>query len=290
MFQRLLPALLLCTMFSLPVQAAPAVSVMVGPVEMTEARIWVQTPAQAEITIRFQPEGEPQHQRHSHSYQTHEASYFTQVIPLTGLRPNTVYTWEVLVNGQPQALPFTPRLRTQPLWRNRTAPPTLRLALGSCVYLNDAESDVPGYTPGGNYEIFEAIRQSQPDFMLWLGDNVYLREPDFTSATRLNARYRQLRELPAARPLLGSLSHYAIWDDHDFGPNDSDRTYRLRPEILTIFRHYWPASSSWPQAGGIYQNFEWGDAEFFLTDNRFFRAPNALMDPQRDFFGPQQTA
>lgn len=290
MLQCLLHTLLLVACLTLPALASPPVSVMVGPVEMTEARIWVQTSAPAQVQIRYQPEGEPQLQRISKTYWTDEAHYLTQVIPLTDLQPDRVYTWEVWLNGQVHTLPFQPRFRTQPLWRHRTEPPPLRLALGSCVYLNDPDSDVPGHVLGGNYEIFEAIRQSQPDFMLWMGDNVYLREPDFTSPTRLNVRYRQLRELPQARPLFGSLPHYAIWDDHDFGPNDSDRSYRLRFESLDIFRHYWPASVRWPQAGGIYQNFEWGDAEFFLTDNRFFRAPNAMPDPQRDFFGPVQTA
>ena len=29
------------------------------------------------------------------------------------------------------------------------------------------------------YEIFKSISEKKPEFMLWLGDNTYLRDPDF---------------------------------------------------------------------------------------------------------------
>jgi len=287
----LLTALLLACAQPLAAQpGSPALSVMVGNTEMNEAWIWVQTPQSAQVKVLFQAEGTSQSQQ-TGVYQTLEKDYFSVKIPLTGLKPETHYLYQIEINGKLQTLPYAARFRTQPLWRNRKAPPALKLALGSCAYLNDPEADIPGYEGlGGNYEIFESIRKAQPDFMLWMGDNVYLREPDFFSADRLNKRYRQMRELPEARPFLAAIPQYAIWDDHDYGSNDSDRSYRLRTEILDIFRHYWPNPASGQLEGGIYTRFEWGDAEFFLTDNRYFRAPFKLKDPNKDFFGPAQWA
>ena len=61
--------------------------------------------------------------------------------------------------------------------------------------------------------------------MMWLGDNMYLRTPDFLSNTGIRHRYRHARSLPELQPLLGSVHHYAIWDDHDYGPNDADGSF-----------------------------------------------------------------
>jgi alkaline phosphatase D len=291
----LLTSALFCSAFpaiALTPQVTPPVSfsVMVGATEMTQATLWVQTPQSARVRVYVQAADTPQKGLWSPVYNTQAEDYFSVQIPLTDLKPQTDYSYQIEINGQIQPTTYAHHFRSQPLWRNRTAPPTLRFALGSCVYLNDPESDVPGYAAlGGNYEVFESIRKTQPDFMLWMGDNVYLREPDFFSAQRIERRYRQLRELPEARPLLASLPHYAIWDDHDYGSNDGGSSYRMREQVLDIFKHFWPnPSGGHPKTEGIYTRFEWGDAEFFLTDNRFFRAANQLNDPNKDFFGPAQ--
>jgi alkaline phosphatase D len=42
---------------------------------------------------------------------------------------------------------------------------------------------------GGDYAIFEAIYETRPDAFIWLGDNVYYREPDWTSRTGMIHRW-----------------------------------------------------------------------------------------------------
>ena len=74
--------------------------------------------------------------------------------------------------------------------------------------------------------------------MLWLGDNTYYREPVF-SASGMNYRYSHTREIPELQELLSSTHNYAIWDDHDyFGPNDADRSYKMRNEALEVFKNF----------------------------------------------------
>lgn len=264
--------------------------VMVGPAEMTQATIWVQTATPAQVRVYVQAQNSPEKGQWSQSYSTTPEHYLSVQVPLTGLLPQTDYKYQVEINGRIETMGFGTTFRTQPLWRNRTAPPEIEFALGSCVYLNDPSSDLPNYNAlGGNYEVFESIRRAQPDFMLWMGDNIYLREPDFYSKERLERRYHQLRAFPEARPLLAALPHYAIWDDHDFGSNDADRSYRMRSEVMDLFKHYWPnPGHGQTEQEGIYTRFEWGDAEFFLTDNRSFRAANQLQDPNKSFFGAAQ--
>jgi alkaline phosphatase D len=126
--------------------------------------------------------------------------------------------------------------------------------------------------------------------MLWLGDNVYYREMDWLTEAAMRYRWRKDRQLPDLQPLLASTHHYAIWDDHDFGPNNSDRSFRLKGEALDVFSDYFPSlQRGTPETRGCFFRFEWGDVEFFMLDNRYWRAPNDLPDgPSKTMFGQEQ--
>jgi alkaline phosphatase D len=185
---------------------------------------------------------------------------------------------------------FQPNFQTQPHWRWRTEPPAFRFALGSCAYINDPPFDRPETPYGSGFEIFRTIAAKKPDFMIWLGDNVYYREPDWLTETAMRYRYRQNRELPELQQLLATTHNYATWDDHDYGPNDSDRTFRLREAALRIFKDYWAnAIYGEPETPGVFGRFEWADVEFFLLDDRFYRSPNAMPNPaEKEMFGERQ--
>ncbi|MFQ5739432.1 MAG: iron-containing alcohol dehydrogenase, partial [Acidobacteriota bacterium] len=55
----------------------------------------------------------------------------------------------------------------------------------------------------------------------------------------LAEEYRRQREVPRLQPLLRSRPQLAIWDDHDYGLNDSDRTNPVKKEALRVFQQYW---------------------------------------------------
>jgi alkaline phosphatase D len=163
------------------------------------------------------------------------------------------------------------------------------MAVGSCAYVNEPEYDRPGTPYGAGYEIFTSIHRQRPDLMLWLGDNMYLREADWYSWTGIIHRYTHTRSLPELQPLLGSTSHYAIWDDHDFGPNNSDRGFRERPSTLDAFKLFWANPEyGTPEIPGIFTSFEWSDVEFFLLDDRTFRTPDRRATGDRQIIGPAQ--
>ncbi len=75
--------------------------------------------------------------------------------------------------------------------------------------------------------------------MLWLGDNTYLREADYTSNSGIYYRYNHTRAIPDLQQLLATKHNYAIWDDHDFGPNDGNSSYELKNTTLQAFKDYW---------------------------------------------------
>jgi len=126
--------------------------------------------------------------------------------------------------------------------------------------------------------------------MLWMGDNVYFREPEWSSLEGMSGRYRAYREAPALRKLLRSTAHLAVWDDHDFGPDNSDGSFPMKGAALAAFQRYWANPSyGLPGVPGIFGQVTWGDADFFLLDNRFHRYPNRYPHtPEKAMFGRAQ--
>jgi len=191
---------------------------------------------------------------------------------LEDLKPGTTYTYEVRVNGKVVSFDYPLDFQTQTLWQYRTDPPPFSFIIGSCMYINDPEYDRPGKPYGNNYEILESIAQEDADMMMWLGDNIYLREVDFDSRSGVFYRNRHTRKTEELQPLLAGMHHYAVWDDHDYGPNDSDASYAGKEWTLEAFKKYWMNPNyNVAGEGGISGKFSWQDCDFFLLDNRWVR-------------------
>lgn len=269
-------------------QAGP----MLGYVEQMEAGVWYQTNADASVQIKYWKSSEPKKILKSEVIKTSKESYFIAKFLLTNLSFGTVYTYEVFIDGKKATFPFPLLVKTQDLWQYRKPAPDFTLAMGSCLFVNDPEFDRPGRGYGldaGNIEILQSIADKKPDVMLWTGDNIYYRDTDFYSKTRLDYRNRQARSLKEIQQVLATAANYSTWDDHDYGPNDSDRSYRLKDDALDLFNEYWFN----PSAGeinnkGVYFYFSWSDVDFIMTDDRYHRAPNKLIDSTKDYFGQTQ--
>lgn len=267
---------------------------MLGHSEITATEIWLQTKKACRAEVRFWKQGKPETARLSETVKTVEDADFIARFPLERLEFGTRYDYEVYLDGQRVALPYETSFQSQKMWRWRVKDteeiPTFRIAIGSCAYINDTPYDRPGTPYGGDYQIFQSIHAQKPDAMLWLGDNVYYREADWLNETAMRYRYAHTRALPEMQALLASTHHYAIWDDHDFGPNDSDRAYRTREKSLRIFKDYWAnADYGTTETPGVFGRFEWNDVEFFLLDDRYYRSANRFPNnAQKQMFGEAQ--
>jgi alkaline phosphatase D len=267
---------------------------MLGRSEITATEIWLQTKKSCYAAVRFWKQGKPETARLSEIIKTSEDGDFIARFPIERLEFGTIYDYEIYLDGLRVRLPYDASFQSQKMWRWRTKEdeeiPPFRIAIGSCAYINDADYDRPGNPYGGGYEIFGAIAEQKPDAMLWLGDNVYYREADWLSETAMRYRYAHDRALPEMRKLLATTHHYAIWDDHDFGPNDSDFAFRMRDKSLKVFKDYWAnAQYGTAETPGVFGSFEWNDVEFFLLDNRYYRSANRLPDsPKKQMFGDAQ--
>ena len=262
---------------------------MVGYSEMTEVMLWAQTTAEATVQFRYWAAETPSQKFLTKEVRTASQQAFTAHIVAEGLLPGTRYQYELLVNGAAVERPYPLEFQTQKLWQWREDPPPFTLALGSCAYVNEPPFDRPGEPYGGEYQIYTSIHRLRPDVMLWLGDNTYLREADWGSRSGILHRYTHTRSLPELQPLLASAHNYAIWDDHDFGPNDSDRGFRKKENTWDAFKLFW-ANTSYGNRDipGICTSFKWGDVDFFLLDNRWDRSPNLRTTGERQILGDQQ--
>ena len=152
----------------------------------------------------------------------------------------------------------------------------VRIAFGSC-------SKVSQFNSG---PIYKTIAKERPDMALFIGDNSYFivgngsdkhfnttgPVGDWTSPEAMTARHLVTRMHPDLQAMFRSVPSYAVWDDHDYGPDNADRTFDLREEATTAFRQMW-ANPAYGTDGvpGIFCSFRNGPVEVFLMDDRYYK-------------------
>ena len=238
---------------------------MVGYSTHREVVLWLQTEIPTTIQVRYWRQGESDSKIETTPQQTGGEDGRLAHVRIDNLVPGSVYEYEVLLGAeQPRVASrdYPLKFQTQVIWHRRADPPPFVMAFGSCAYTNDSADDAPKKPYGGGYEIYESIRKISPDLMLWLGDNVYFRPTDWSSRSGIFRRYARSRRLPDLQPLLGSVHHYAVWDDHDYGPNDSNRSFVHKQAALDAFRSYWANPSyGLPDHPGVFGQFTWSDVD-----------------------------
>jgi alkaline phosphatase D len=105
-----------------------------------------------------------------------------------------------------------------------------RLGFGSCADYQGERSD----------SIFRTI-QSQPpaEAFLWLGDNFYYTNSDLISPKKMKSAAFGRFSHPEIAHFRSSMPQWAIWDDHDFGPNDADSSFVFKAKSQLLFSQLW---------------------------------------------------
>ncbi len=271
---------------------------MVGYSEMSEIGLWVQTKKSAKIQIAYRPKLDLATNNAStdttfqftEAIQTNSVTAFVAKPVMQNLEHSTKYEYKLLINDKEIPFEYELKCQTQILWQFRTDPPKVKFAFGSCTYVNEEKDDRPGKGYGSEYEIFTSVYKENVDFMVWGGDNTYLREPDWGSRSGIMHRYTHTRSLPEMQSLLATVHNYATWDDHDFGPNDSDYTFPNKNITTEAFNLFWQNQNTNNIEGGndITSVFSWGDAQFFMLDNRTFRQAQDYQAENKSYFGDKQ--
>jgi alkaline phosphatase D len=156
-----------------------------------------------------------------------------------------------------------------------------RVAFGSCA---------GDWGPDPSQSIFKTIAAQHPQWFLWMGDNIYYSRArqEWNDIEMMRERWSIQRSLPHLQELLGSTAHASTWDDHDYGPNNSDKTYFLREESFELYKSYWPNPSFGSDNDGVYFALHLNGVDVFMLDTRFNRQPNKLDSKDKELLGEGQ--
>lgn len=142
------------------------------------------------------------------------------------------------------------------------------IAIGSC---QTAEKPMP---------ILDQIAASNPELMLYIGDNVYgdAREGNI-SLPELQAQYAKLNTREEFNRLRAKVPMMATWDDHDYGLNDAGGSFSGKAIAQNMFARFWGLEDKLKDQKGIYQSKIFGlegkRVQIILLDTRYDRG--ALM-------------
>lgn len=264
----------------------PVVGPLVGHVTHDSVKLWMWAGRAADYQVLYWPATASETQALAPvSMAADEAQNWVARTTLTGLTPGTEYHFRISVDGKFDPL-WTGGFRTAP---RDGDPSRFRMAVSSCMRPEFA-----------NHSSWYLLLLQKPDFQLLLGDNIYA---DTTNIQKLWKHYLSMRSVPEFAATLRSMPTWAIWDDHDFGPNNSDGTLRGKGDSLSVFRHVWanPAAGvpavpdgqggMKPGISGAFFKFTYGQVEFFMLDGRYHRSPNVEKDgPDKTMLGHEQMA
>lgn len=247
---------------------------MVGHTTSSLANIWLETDKAADVKVHYWVEsGSSPIVKGVAGGRTSEEAPHVGTVILDNLPARGILHYELEIDGQ------AVRPQTVQSFMLMPEPETtadFKVAFASCIN--------PIRVP--LQPIWTQVAIFNPDALLLIGDNNYMpmrpgayEAPESTVNFALTRYHRYLRDIPGLRTVLATTPTYAIWDDHDFGPNNSDRTFRWRDLTLDLFKKYWPnPSAGTPETPGIFYSFKIADVEFFMLDDRYHRDPNEAPD------------
>jgi len=247
---------------------------MLGPGSPGSLTVWARASGQYPVAVQYATAPDMADAKTSSAVQATLANDLTVVIKVEGLKPGNTYWYRVLVNGEVDRYRIQPFLaRTAP-----AVPQSFRVGFGSCARI----------ARDPDQRIFRVVDAQSPDLFFWLGDNVYA---DAETAEAFADEYRRQRNVANLQPVIRSIPQFAIWDDHDFGYNNSDGEYPFKDQSLAVFKRYWanPAFGQ-PDNPGVYFDYSYAGVDFFFLDGRYNRSPNDAKDgPAKSFLGKTQT-
>lgn len=167
---------------------------------------------------------------------------------ISGLSAGTDYYCAVEINGVIDVATIG-QFRTKPA-------ASFTFAFASCC------------SSGSEHAVFDRIITEDPDFFIHLGDLHYENFSTAQTAQYLSAFDEVLAAGPG-RVFKRIASHY-MFDDHDYGPNDSAGNFVGRDNAIEAYRarvpH--PALEEAGPHGAVYHSFEVGRCVFIMTDLR----------------------
>ena len=184
-------------------------------------------------------------------------------IPLTGILPDHLYTYTL--SGKNKQTWWQGQFQTMP-----EGPSNYKVVIGSCQ------------ETGSESDIFGKILGENPLFYLQIGD-IHYENIGHDCQKRFDSTYNVVFSSKAQSDLYRNVSFVYMWDDHDFGPNNSDASNPCREVAIRQYKNHFP---HYPLAfdsdtSPISQVFEAGRVTFLLTDMRSQKIPPVVKECER---------
>ena len=188
-------------------------------------------------------------------------NYVPVKIEVSGLQENTGY--KLIISGSESILDTNLSFTTF-----REQPETITFLFGSCAFQPQGPAAV---LHDGPMTIYHHMAKEKSDFMIWLGDNFYYLYGEWKSDRKMFKKQVKTRLSPELNAFMKSMPQYELWDDHDYGPNNSDCSWPRKQNALEMCKTFWgnPAFGT-ENTPGNYCNFRKGETEFFLLDDRYY--------------------
>ena len=238
---------------------------LTGDVRANQVTLWMYAPIKSKCTFSYRAEGSSKADAKTGeltALSNQAAKVPGQILKSTvvGLSPDTRYQYQVTIDGKADPS-WKGSFKTAPLEGTPTA---FRMAITSCMHIKRAQRS------------WNLLLAEQPDLHLTVGDTHYADTTDPTIQLQHHVAYRRKKEFAN---VLRQVPTYAIWDDHDYGPNNSDGTAEGKEFSLAGWKQTWPnPASGTSDIPGAFFKFSRGDVDFFVVDGRYHRSPNELPD------------
>ena len=143
----------------------------------------------------------------------------------------------------------------------------------------------------GGDKILNTMSNIESDFMVWMGNNIYLDRQDGNSFKNILEKYKSIRKRENVNNFLKLTPQIATWNKMDFGVETSDTRFALKDSSLMAFNMFWPNAPKKIynytfREYGVYKRFDYEDIEIFMLDNRMFKT--SLDDPNPEMLGADQ--
>lgn len=199
----------------------------------------------------------------------------------TGLAVDTSHYCAVEVDGVLDAK--VARFRTHPAAPGQVG--SSKLGTSGCS---------PGSAqPASDHPVFDTIRTDNPLFFLHSGD-LHYKNLSTTNAALYQAANLDSMQANRARQMYESCALVYMYDDHDFGPNDSYGTGGAgsvgRAAVTGVYRQMFPHYPLVnPSSGSLEHVFDVCRVRFIVTDQRYHRTNPAGADgPSKTVLGATQ--
>ena len=227
---------------------------VIGHTTDTATRIWIRADGLCKMQVRLASKDET---FVSETIRLMRKDNFCGSAEVTGLSPRTTYSYRVFLDNKEQPCLVKQQLTTFPREGEQCV---IRIGFGHSLRGEGAQ------------RIWDAIGAKRPDLFILMGDSIYSNSTEPGKQRRM---YLQFRADPHFRAFGATTPIYAVWDDHDYGLDNSDRTQPGKERSLKTFNEIWPNPKSQAlHSPGIWSRFTIGCAEFFLLDVRYHRSPN----------------